>query len=129
MVTNTAATMELVETGEKRDRVGRKITPAARREELVRAWQRSGLTQAEFARREGVRYPTFASWVQQARATSGARKPATAKARFAEACLPAQVQWPTSVAALTLEVRLTDGTVVRGASASEVVTLVRALRA
>jgi transposase-like protein len=121
--------MELVETGEKRDRVGRKITPASRREELVRAWRRSGLTQAEFARREGVRYPTFASWVQQARATSGARKPATAKVCFAEAGLPAQVQWPTSVGALALEVRLTDGTVVRGASASEVVTLVRALRA
>ncbi len=76
--------MELVETGEKRDRVGRKITPASRREELVGAWQRSGLTQAEFARREGVRYPTFASWVQQARAASGARKSAVSKVRFAE---------------------------------------------
>lgn len=55
--------MEVVETGEKRDRVGRKITPASGREELVGAWRRSGLTQAEFARQEGVRYPTFASWV------------------------------------------------------------------
>jgi transposase-like protein len=114
--------MEVVETGEKRDRVGRRITPVSRREELVGAWRRSGLTQAEFARREGVRYPTFASWVQQARATSGARKPAVAKMRFAE------VQWPASVGALALEVRLTDGTVVRGASAGEVVALVRALR-
>lgn len=39
MVTNTPAAMEVVDTGEKRDRVGRKITPAARREELVGAWR------------------------------------------------------------------------------------------
>ena len=112
MVTNTTATMELVETGEKRDRVGRRITPAARREELVGAWQRSGLTQAEFARREGVRYPTFANWVQQARAANGARKPAVPKVRFAEVQLPAKLGVPA------LEVRLADGTVVCGASAA-----------
>ena len=123
MVTNTTATMELVETGEKRDRVGRRITPAARREELVGAWQRSGLTQAEFARREGVRYPTFASWVQQARAANGARKPAVPKVRFAEVQLPAKLGVPA------LEVRLADGTVVCGASAAEVAAVVRALRA
>jgi hypothetical protein len=33
--TNPTVTAELVETGETRDRVGRKITPAPRREELV----------------------------------------------------------------------------------------------
>jgi predicted DNA-binding protein (UPF0251 family) len=32
----------------------------------VSAWQGSGLTQAAFAKREGVRYSTFAHWVQQA---------------------------------------------------------------
>jgi hypothetical protein len=61
MVTNTTAKMELVETGEKRDRVGRKIAPAWRREELIGTWERSGLMQTEFARRAGVQYPTFAS--------------------------------------------------------------------
>jgi transposase-like protein len=62
---------ELVERGEKRDRLGRKLTPASRRKALVAAWQQSGLTQAAFARREGVRYPTFASWVQPARQGDG----------------------------------------------------------
>ena len=122
MVTNTTATMELVETGEKRDRVGRKITPAGRREELVGAWQRSGLTQAEFARREGVRYPTFASWVQQHRATKGAPQPAGPKVRFAEVQLPAS-------RARGLEARLPDGTTLRGERVEELVALIRALRA
>jgi hypothetical protein len=111
--------MELVETGEKRDRVGRKITSASRREELVGAWRGSGLTQAEFARREGVRYPTFASWVQQQRAANAAAAP---KVRFAE------VQLPANLGAPALEVRLVDGTVVRGADAPAVAALVLALR-
>lgn len=122
MVTNTTATMELVETGEKRDRVGRKITSAPRREELVAAWRESGLTQAAFARREGVRYPTFANWVQQARQV-GRRAPAAApKVRFAEVQVPAAMSVPA------VEVRLVDGTLVRGASAREVAAVVRALR-
>lgn len=118
MVTNTTATTELVETGEKRDRAGRKITPAARREALVCAWRRSGLTQAEFARREGVRYPTFASWVQQQRAVNRT----TRSVRFAE------VEVPANRGAATLEVRLADGTVVRGANACEVAAVVQVLR-
>ena len=64
MVTTTT---ELIETGEQRDSRGRKRTPARRRDELVRAWRSSGLTQAQFARREGLKYPTFAHWVQEAR--------------------------------------------------------------
>ena len=121
MVTNTTAKLELVETGEKRDRVGRKITPAKRREELVGAWQRSGLSQAEFARREGARYPTFASWVQQRRARDGKPPPMEPKIRFVEAALP-------SGAPAGLEVRLADGTTVRGARVEAVAALVRALR-
>lgn len=58
---------EVVEDGAVRDQQGRKRTSRSRREELVAAWKRSGLSQAEFARREGVRYPTFAGWVQRAR--------------------------------------------------------------
>lgn len=113
---------ELVETGETRDQLGRKITPAARREELVAAWRQSGLTQAAFARREGVRYPTFASWVQQARRIGGRMGASAPKVRFAE------VQLPTTRSAPAVEVRLPDGTVVRGANAAEVATVVRALR-
>jgi hypothetical protein len=72
MVTNT--TVELVETGEQRDRIGRRITPAARRAELVAAWRASGLTQAAFTRREGIIYSSFASWVQADRLRPARRK-------------------------------------------------------
>ena len=71
MVTNT--TVELVETGEQRDRIGRRITPTARRAELVAAWRASGLTQAAFARREGIIYSSFAAWVQAERLPTDSR--------------------------------------------------------
>ena len=123
MVTNATATTELVETGEKRDRRGRKITPVARRGELVAAWRASGMTQAEFARREGVNYTTLASWVQLARR----RETAPVPIRFAEVRVP--VSKPAAEARVDrLEVRLPDGTVVRGDNAAALVRLVRALR-
>ena len=43
---------ELIEA--KRDERGRKITPRAEREALVRAYQSSGLTQKAFAARERI---------------------------------------------------------------------------
>lgn len=79
---------------------------------------------AAFARRESLAYSTFACWVLKSDRRSG-RGPATATpVRFAQVQLPA-------VAGLSanLEVRLIDGTVVRGSSAGELAALVRALRA
>ena len=120
MVTNPTATMEVVDMGEKRDRRGRRIVSAERREELVAAWRQSGMTQAGFARREGINYTTFCSWVQQRRPEG---KPAApVKVRFTE------VDVPGSASAPGIEVRMLDGTLVRGASAREVAAVVRALR-
>jgi len=95
---------ELVDTGEKRDARGRRVRPAERRSELVEAYRESGLTIAEMARREGVRYSTFAGWVQRSRRSRGGRR---APVRFAEVSVP--------VAAAGLEVRLPDGLVLRAA--------------
>jgi len=49
----------------KQDRRGRVRVPRARREALLEEFSRSGLSAAEFARMAGVKYPTFANWVQQ----------------------------------------------------------------
>ena len=136
MVTNTTAATEteLVETGEKHDTLGRRRTPAERRAELLAAYRQSGLTQSAFARREGIRYSTFCTWAQAERragklpvAPPGGkrRRPAGAPTavRFAEVRLPA-VAAPTP----GLEVRLPDGTLLRGGRAVELAALVRALR-
>ncbi len=123
MVTNT--TVALVETGEKRDRLGRKITPRARREELVAAWRDSGLTQAAFARREGMIYSSFVTWVQAARLQSVQARPAAAPVRFVEARLPTSTP---STPAFALCVRLPDGTELRGQQAGDLVELLRVLR-
>jgi hypothetical protein len=97
------------------------------------AWRESGLTQAEFARREGITYSSFAAWVQAERrvAEGGSRaaKPAIRppqRVNFTEVRLPATAG---SAPSLGLEVRLPDGTVLRGGSGAELAKLVRALRA
>ena len=114
-------TTELVETGEKRDVRGRRVTPVARRAELVRSYQASGLTQAAFARRERLNYSTFVGWVQQ----MAARPPEPIQ--FAQMRLP--VPPAPAHEAASLEVRFPDGMVMRGNNANELAALVRALRA
>src|SRR3982750_3701592 len=101
-----AITAELVETGDKRDQRGRRITSVQRRMELVREFELTGLTMAAFARREGIKYATFAGWVAAQR-RDGLKKPI----KFAEVRLPIG---PGREESLPLEVRLPDGTVVRG---------------
>ena len=85
-------------------------------------FRKSSLTRRAFARQEGIRYTTFCSWLQQEEAADG-RGTAVTKAavRFAEVALP-------SSAGRSLEVRLPDGTTVRGERVGELAALVRALR-
>ena len=134
MVTTTtrATEAELIETGEQRDALGRRRTPRERRAELLAAYRQSGLTQKAFARREGITYTTFCCWAQAERrkgklpvAPAGRKRQRTQRVppvRFVEAALA-----PTSASA-PLEVRLPDGTMLRGASVAELAALVRALR-
>ena len=130
----TITTAELIETGEKRDALGRRHTPAERRAELLAAYRTSGLTQSAFARREGITYSTFCTWAQAERrqgalpaAPAGRkrrRRVGSPAVRFAEVRLPAV---PAPVPGL--EVRLPDGTLLRVSTAAELAALVRALRA
>lgn len=116
-----AITAEVVDTGERRDARGRRVTPSDRRMQVVQAYRASGLTMAAFARRERINYATFAGWV--AKAQRGAMVKAPIK--FAEMAFPFAA--PASPGH-QLEVRLPDGTVLRGSRVNEVVALVRALR-
>jgi hypothetical protein len=57
----------------KTDEVGRVRTPAARRENLLDEFERSGLSGPKFAALAGIKYPTFAAWAQQRRRQRGGR--------------------------------------------------------
>ena len=118
-------TAELVDLGERRGARGRRVTPADRREQLMAEYRTSGLTMAAFAKREGIKYATFAGWMAKARASVPVKPPI----RFTEMRLPLRpATTNTPEDDYALEVRLPDGTVVRGRAAAEVVALVRALR-
>lgn len=112
-------TTELIE--QKRDERGRKITSKAERAALVAAYAQSGLTQKAFAKREGIKFCTFTSWLQRRRKVAPTIK-SSCGVRFAEVTLSGQEE------SSGLEVQLADGTIVRGRSAAEVAKVAGILR-
>lgn len=96
--------------------------------ELLRAWERSGLSQAEFCRRRGIQAVSFSWWKRQlgmaarptrpgARSQTGDSRPGP-RAKFVEVTWPADssVRSPTlgiSTGSLGYEVVLTSGRVLR----------------
>jgi len=86
----------------KSDEAGRVQTPVARQVELVREFERSGLSGQRFAELAGVKYPTFATW----RRRHGAQGPAR------EQCKPVFLEVTTArtaTAAAALEIALPGG--------------------
>ena len=119
-----------------RDRKGRRRLTRERRAEVVKEYEGSGLTQAEFARRAGLNATTFAHWVQRSRRDLKAKTLASAVApvavtpRFVEVQAAAAVApVMAAVSATRLSVSLPDGVVVRGADPAALAALARALRA
>lgn len=51
----------------KADKRGRVRMPKERREALLAEFERSGMSGAKFAAWAGIKYPTFANWVQERR--------------------------------------------------------------
>ena len=118
-----SAEASLVEMGRKYDAKGRRLVAVEERIALLAAYDGCGLTQVEFARREGIKYSTFTTWLAERRHAARKAKEPTPKMRFEEVRLPAQGVRDG------LEVRLPDGMVIRGASAREVAEFLRTLRA
>ena len=104
---------ELVETGAKKDARGRRLAVRDEAKAAVAAYERSGLTQREFAKREGIKFFTFTGWIRRHRQ---AQKPTFAQVRLAK---PA----PKS----ELVVWLPSGLVVRGTDAAAMVDLIKRL--
>lgn len=67
--------MNLNSTLLKTDGRGRVWTPLAQREALLDEFERSGLSGMRFAALHGVKYPSFANWVQRRRRERGAGGP------------------------------------------------------
>lgn len=101
----------------KVDTHGRKILEEGRWRELILRYESSGLTQVQFARREGIKYHTFVARLGRHR-RAGRKK--VVKAEFLEARLP-------SAPAVRLEVTLPCGLVARGDDAQALARLIRAL--
>lgn len=55
----------------KTDKLGRMQTPAARREQVLDEFERSGLSGKKFAALIGVKYPTLATWAAKRRRERG----------------------------------------------------------
>jgi hypothetical protein len=62
-MTSTNSASEVI----KQDSRGRVLIPAERREALLGEFERSGASAARFARLAGIKYSTFANWVQARR--------------------------------------------------------------
>lgn len=79
----------------KSDVLGRVRTPGGRREALLDEFERSGLTGQKFAGLVGVKYQTFASWVQKRRRARGGYPKLKAPPEAAKESKP--VQWLEAV--------------------------------
>lgn len=111
---------EVIESG-RRDSRGRRYVKAPEREQLLEAYDRSGLTQSGFCEREGINLHTLVSWLSKRRSMSAkAERPGM----FRELVVSSS-PGPGSV---SLEVQLPGGEIVRGNSAAEVAQVVRLLR-
>ena len=94
MMTGTMAPLKI-------DGKGRVWTPAEKREEILREFDRSGASGVEFARLIGVKYPTFAGWIRRrGSGAAGARRrgrPKKEPMQFVEATIPGRPTEPVVV--------------------------------
>ena len=121
----------------KQDGLGRVRMPAARREQLLDEFERSGLSGKKFAALAGIKYQTFATWAQKRRrqcATEVMTKvppTATAKVNWLEAVMEQARDTVVKAGESVLVLKLPGGACVEISDVKQValaVALVRALQ-
>jgi hypothetical protein len=113
----------------KVDVVGRVWTPREQREAVLDEFERSGLPATEFAAHVGVKYPTFASWVQKRRKRRGDGARPSRKEPGALKWVEATVDEAKAGAARTLTVHLPGGVRLEVGDAGQAVLAAQLLRA
>lgn len=88
----------------KSDRAGRARYSQAYKDEVVAAYQQSGMSAAAFAAHCGVKYPTLASWVAKTKAPNGRSDTIDGGQRFilaeigcGQADMPLKLELPSGV--------------------------------
>ena len=114
-----AISAEVITAEKKRDKRGHRLYDEERKRRIVEGYEKSGLTQRDYAKKEGIKYSTLVWWLHRHRHTQALARPTV---RFAE------VSAPALPGGCTLEVVLADGTLLRGSRVDELAGLVHLLR-
>jgi transposase-like protein len=128
MTTTTEPPTQIIKT----DSRGRLRMSAERRESLLDEFERSGASGAKFAQLMGIKYPTFANWVQRRRRQRGPGSPDVVKPADSVRWLEAVVEQARSCASsgtTGLAVVLPGGARVELANVGQVELAVALLRA
>ncbi len=98
------STASLLSAGEilKQDSLGRVRTPLAKRQEVLAAFDGSGMSAARFAAMAGINYSTFSSWVQERNQKQGKESALTGAAAKPE------MQWIETEISCRAEQRSVD---------------------
>jgi transposase-like protein len=118
---------EVVTLERGRDAKGRRLYSKERREALMAEYDASGLTQTQFAKKHGIKFMTFVTWLQHRRHGAWPAQMKSRQVKFEEVALPRVMAKPTTTEILVV-VTLPEGTRIEGARPGDVAELLRALR-
>ena len=97
MTDTTQAVGEIIKTNDR----GRMRVSAERRQSLLAEYEQSGLSAKKFSQLAGIKYQTFASWLQKRRRLGSSPAPPTDSIRWLEAVVEkAKTSGLTGTAAL-----------------------------
>lgn len=111
------------------DALGRVKMPAGKRELILDKFEASGLSAAQFAEHLGVKYPTFATWVQKRKKARGQypeKTEVSAKLSLVEAVVESRASAPAVKVKLAGGIELEVNELGQVALAVELVNALRA---